>query len=164
MKCVSIFSTSLSLFHYLLLTYSLPLPPFSSLKSTIYYPVSKIQCTAFFITITTTNSPCMCVYVCVCVPKFPCMMTKGEWQCCGFRELAFVISFPFPSFHSPVPCCWLAPLSSTWTHTRTQTWHTCVKKHIQLHTQKQVEWYFAGASRGYSQKQSKLQSMPLNTV
>ncbi len=75
---------------------------------------------------------CVCVCVCVCVSKFPYRATKGEWQFCGFREQAFVISFPFPSLHSPVPCCKLPPLSSTWKHSLSHT-HTHTHTYTQRH-------------------------------
>lgn len=74
-------------------------------------------------------------YVFVCFSRFPYRMIKREWQLSRFREQAFVISFPFPSFLSLVSCCKLPPPSSTWkcthTYTHTKNLRCCTNKLIQ---------------------------------
>lgn len=57
--------------------------------------------------------------VCVCV--CPSFHTGRQRESGSIRDQAFVISFPFPSLHSAVPCCKLPPFSSTWKHTHTLT-------------------------------------------
>lgn len=73
-------------------------------------------------------------YVFVCFSRFPYRMIKREWQLSRFREQAFVISFPFPSFLSLVSCCKLPPPSSTWKCTHTHTHKEFEMLHKQAHT------------------------------
>lgn len=91
----------------------------------VYHPVPEILCFVW----QSTTTP----YVFVCFSRFPYRMIKREWQLSCFREQAFVISFPFPSFLSLVSCCKLPPPSSTWkcTHTHTKNLRCCTNKLIQ---------------------------------
>lgn len=91
----------------------------------VYHSVPEILCFVW----QSTTTP----YVFVCFSRFPYRMIKREWQLSCFREQAFVISFPFPSFLSLVSCCKLPPPSSTWkcTHTHTKNLRCCTNKLIQ---------------------------------
>lgn len=90
----------------------------------VYHPVPEILCFVW----QSTTTP----YVFVCFSRFPYRMIKREWQLSCFREQAFVISFPFPSFLSLVSCCKLPPPSSTWKCTHTHKEFEML--HKQAHT------------------------------